>query len=307
MTGRRKGSIPPSGTPFVGTAANIAEPVDIEAGRAKNRVRPHILDEESDMPAHTPAPTAPIWFDLASTDPDRAADFYSSLFGWTVDDPNAEFGGYRNFRHDDAPVAGLGPAMGGPSEVWTVYFRADDLASTVAAVDSAGGTVIAPPMPIGDLGSMAVVADPAGAAFGLWQPGAHTGFSTMGEAGAPYWFDEMSMDYEASKAFYEKVFGWTLVEIGEGTEGGPNRYSQVLIGDEAQAGIMAAAGMLGEGHPSFWQVYITVDDVAATLARVVELGGTVLMPADDTPFGVLGSFKDPLGAAICVASPPAGM
>ena len=260
------------------------------------------------MPAHTPAPTAPIWFDLASSDPDRAAGFYTALFGWTADEPAAEFGGYRNFLRDGEPVAGLGPAMdGSPSEVWTVYFRSDDLASTVAAAESAGGTVFAPQMPIGDLGSMAVLADPAGGAFGLWQPGLHTGFATRGEHGTPYWFDEMSMDYPASKAFYEKVFGWSLVEIGEGTEGGPNQYSQVLIDGEAQAGIMAAAGMLGEDHPSFWQVYIAVDDVAATLDRVTELGGTVLMPADDTPFGVLASFKDPLGAAICIATPPADM
>ncbi|GEE01208.1 hypothetical protein nbrc107696_16540 [Gordonia spumicola] len=260
------------------------------------------------MPAHTPASTAPIWFDLASSDPGRAADFYTTLFGWTADEPSAEFGGYQNFRRDGALVAGLGPAQdGGPADVWTVYFRSDDIPATLEAAEAAGGTVIASAMQIGDLGSMAVLADPAGGAFGLWQPGTHAGFSTMGEPGAPYWFDEMSMDYDASKAFYETTFGWTLTEIGEGTEGGPGQYSQVLIGGEAQAGIMAAAGMLGEGHPSFWQVYITVDDVPTTLDRVVELGGAVLMPADDTPFGVLASFKDPLGSAICIASVPEGM
>ena len=260
------------------------------------------------MPAHTPSHTAPIWFDLASSDPARAAAFYTQLFGWTVDDPVAEFGGYQNFHRNGEVVAGLGPAMEGqPSEVWTVYFRADDVPAALAAAESAGGAVYTPAMPIGDLGAMAVLADPAGAVFGLWQPGTHTGFASMGEPGTPYWFDEMSMDYEASKTFYEKVFGWTLVEIGEGSEGGPGQYSQVLIDGEAQAGIMAAAGMFGDGHPSFWQVYITVDDVAATLDRVVELGGSVLMPADDTPFGVLGSFKDPLGSAICVATPPTSM
>ncbi|EGD53911.1 VOC family protein [Gordonia neofelifaecis] len=265
------------------------------------------------MPSYAATPGAPVWFDLMTSDVDRASDFYGRLFGWTTEDPSPDFGGYRNFVANGSRVAGLMPMPGSetsPTNVWAVYFRSDDAAATSEAVTAAGGTVIVPPMPVGDMGTMAVYIDPAGGAFGVWQPSTHPGFVERGEPGTPYWFDEMSMDYDASAAFYPKVFDWQLEEISN-ADGGPGRYAQVLVdsgaGREGTAGIMDAAGMLGEGHPSFWQAYVTVEDVAATLAQVVELGGEILMPADDTPYGVLASFKDPMGAAICIATPPAGM
>lgn len=270
-------------------------------------------ESETVMPSYSAAPGAPIWFDLMTSDVDRASDFYGTLFGWSIEEPSTDFGGYRNFTAGGSRVAGLMPMSGsdnGPTNVWSVYFRSDDASATTDSVTAAGGSVVVPPMPVGDMGTMAVYLDPAGGAFGVWQPGTHPGFVRRGEPGTPYWFDEMSMDYAASSAFYPRVFDWELEEIGGGSDG-PGRYAQVMVtggdGREGTAGIMDAAGMLGDGHPSFWQVYITVDDVPATLAAVGRLGGEILMPADDTPYGVLASFKDPMGAAICVATPPAGM
>ncbi|NMO00967.1 VOC family protein [Gordonia sp. TBRC 11910] len=266
------------------------------------------------MPDYIAATGAPVWFDLMSSDPARAATFYGDLFGWEATEPAAEFGGYQNFSANGRLVAGLAPPMDptGPADVWSVYFKADDAAAAVETAAAAGATVIVPAMPVGDLGVMAVLADPAGAAYGFWQPGTHAGFTERGTHGTPYWFDEMSMDYPASTAFYQQTLGWRLNEVGTGGDPdsvGPDHYSEVFPAgsEESVAGIMAAAGMFGDGHPSFWQVYITVDDVAATLAKVTELGGEVLMPGEETPWGTLASFKDPMGAAICLGKPPAGM
>lgn len=266
------------------------------------------------MPEYTAPVGAPVWFDLCSSDPARAAAFYCELFGWEVSDASEEFGGYQNFSANGKMVAGLMPPMdpAAPADMWSVYFRVDDAAAAVDAAVAAGATAVAPAMPVGDLGVMAVLLDPAGAAYGLWQPGTHAGFVERGEHGTPYWFDEMSMNYEASTAFYQQSLGWKLTEVGTGGDPdsvGPDRYSEVFPAGSAEsvAGIMSALGMFGEGHPSFWQVYITVDDVAATIAKVAELGGEVLMPGEDTPWGTLASFKDPMGAAICLGHPPAGM
>lgn len=268
------------------------------------------------MPAYHVTSGGPVWFDLTSTDPARAAQFYGTLFGWTVTDPDPEFGGYQNFSANGNLVAGLLPKMDpqAPGDVWTVYFKTDDADAAVAAATDAGGTVIAPPMPVGDLGTMAVLADTAGAVYGLWQAGTHPGFVERGTHGTPYWFDTMSMDYAASTAYYEKALGWVLTEIGSGGDPdsvGPDHYSEVRLrgGDpnETVAGIMGAAGMFGADHPSFWQVYITVDDVDAAVAKTAELGGEVVMPGEVTPWGTLATIKDPMGAVICLAHPPAGM
>ncbi|MGO3326942.1 VOC family protein [Gordonia sp. (in: high G+C Gram-positive bacteria)] len=265
------------------------------------------------MSEYTAVDGAPIWFDLASSDPDRAAAFYSELFGWDVTDSDADFGGYRSFSANGRVVAGLMAAPDeGPRDAWSVYFKTGDAAADVEKAQSVGGSVIMPPMPVGDLGVMAVLTDPAGAAYGLWQAGSHSGFSEHGTHGTPYWFDEMTMDYAGSTDYYTQTLGWGLEEVGTGGDPdsvGPDRYSVVTPSGatEGVAGIMSAAGMFGDGHPSFWQVYITADDVAATIAKVTELGGEVLMPGEETPWGTLASFKDPMGAAICLGHPPAGM
>jgi predicted enzyme related to lactoylglutathione lyase len=80
-----------------------------------------------------------------------------------------------------------------------------------------------------------------------------------------------------------------------------------MFGDMGYAGIMDATKVFPPEVPSFWQFYITVDDVAATTAKVAELGGEIMMPGEDTPFGTLAAAKDPMGAPFCYASPPPGM
>ncbi|MCK5754243.1 MAG: VOC family protein, partial [Mycobacterium sp.] len=54
---------------------------------------------------------APIWFDLMSSDPDKAAEFYGAIFGWEAEAANPDFAGYRNFLKNGKRVAGCGPVM----------------------------------------------------------------------------------------------------------------------------------------------------------------------------------------------------
>lgn len=256
---------------------------------------------------------APIWFDLTSSDPDRAAEFYRAIFGWEAEPPRAEFGGYRNFTRNGRRVAGLSPYMpeaGGPTNVWAVYLRTDDAEATARAVQAAGGSIMVPPMPVGDEGTMLVAVDSAGAVIGFWQPDQHHGFSQRGEHGTPYWFESHSTDYAKSIDFYTRVLGARIEEVGTGGDpdaAGPDAYGQVFTGDLAYMGIMDAAKILPPGAGSFWQPYVTVDDVAATVARVESLGGSVLMGAEVTPYGTLAAVTDPLGAAFSLGHPPAGM
>jgi predicted enzyme related to lactoylglutathione lyase len=255
---------------------------------------------------------APIWFDLMSGDPAAAADFYRAIFGWEVEGPaQPEFGGYQNFLRNGKRVAGLVPAMpGGAANVWSVYLHTEDAAATVGAVEAAGGSVMVPPMAVGDMGSMMVAVDTAGAVIGFWQPGTHAGFTEWGEHGTPYWFECQSKNYEKSVAFYPEVIGARLEEIGTGGDPaaiGPDRYSQVIVGESAYSGIMDSAKLFPAEVPSFWQVYVMVDDVAATVALAGSLGAEILMPGEETPYGTLAAIKDPLGALICLGHPPAGM
>ncbi|MET9326735.1 VOC family protein [Tsukamurella sp. NPDC003166] len=273
------------------------------------------------MTEYTAPVGAPVWIDLSSNDVEKSVDFYRAVFGWEADPPAPEFGGYRNFRVNGAMVAGLMAAQQeGMPDMWSVYLRTDDADASLAAAGSAGGTVVVPVADVGDLGRFGFFIDPAGAAIGVWQPGTHAGFAERGVPGTPYWFDCMSADYAASSAFYRTVFGWDYEEVGTGGDPdaiGPDRYSQVMVAGpdgaaQGVAGIMDAkplfdSGAFGAGMSSFWQVYITVDDVAAAGERITAAGGTVVQPGEVTPWGTLAAARDANGGFFCYATPPAGM
>jgi predicted enzyme related to lactoylglutathione lyase len=230
-----------------------------------------------------------------SSDPAAAIAFYGDVFGWTADEPNPELGGYTNFRKDGETVAGLmqsSPDMGGPPNVWSAYLAVADAAATVAAAEANGGTVMAPTMAVGDLGTMAVIVDPGGAVIGMWQPGEHKG-GVVAETGALCHTELHTRSYDEVIPFYEKTFGWTLDRSNESPE---FRYAVAEYGPGENAGIMddAAVGM-PEG-PSYWAVYFASDDVPKTLEVIREAGGQVVMGPDETPYGVLAVASDPNGA-----------
>ncbi|QNG20281.1 VOC family protein [Rhodococcus triatomae] len=245
---------------------------------------------------------APCWVDLTSSDTDRAAEFYTGLFGWTAaTDPDPQYGGYTMFSLRGEPIAGLGPRQpDNPyAEVWTVYLSvADAEATTTRAVDT-GGQIVAPTMQIGDQGSMAILADSAGAIFGVWEAGGHTGFGLVDEPGAPVWHESYTRDFPRSKVFYSGVFGWSWVTLEDSDR---FRYAQADLDGQPVAGLMDASRILPSGVPSFWQFYVGVDDTDAALRAVTELGGSVLRAPEDTPYGRLAAISDPLGSSLQIVS-----
>lgn len=239
---------------------------------------------------------APIWVDLMSSDTDRSRAFYGELFGWTSEDAGEEFGHYINFFKDGAGLAG-GMAktadMGPMPDVWSVYLASDDAEKTTEAAVAEGGQVLVPAMAVRDLGTMAVVQDAGGAAIGIWQAGTHKGFELMAEPGTPSWFELHTRDYDASVAFYRDVFKWDIHTAGD--EPG-FRYTTFGKDEQARAGIMDATSFLPDGVPAHWSVYFATENADASLAKAVELGGSIVMGAEDTPYGRLATAADPTGA-----------
>ncbi len=173
------------------------------------------------MPVHEGpfAPGTPCWADVMVDDLDRARDFYGSLFGWTFEDLPPEAGGYVMARKDGHVVAGAmakNPDDPGQVSAWTVYLATDDVDDTAKRARAAGGVFFLEPTNVLRVGRIAVGADPAGAAYGLWQAKERTGTDLVDEPGALCWAESMSRDYDASTRFYSDVIGYRLQEIGEG-------------------------------------------------------------------------------------------
>ncbi|MCX5045629.1 VOC family protein [Aldersonia sp. NBC_00410] len=254
------------------------------------------------MPEPTTPIGAPCWIDLISSEPARAAAFYTALFGWTADtggDP--ELGEYTMLRKDEKAIAGLSAQQeGNPyGNVWTVYMSTPDAAASADKAAAAGGTVLLPPVRVPGMGTLAMIGDPAGAVAGLWQAEQHRGFELADEPGTPVWFETMSRNYSAALQFYTEVFGWNCTPLSDTEE---FRYSQARVDDRVVAGVMDTDRVFPDGVPSFWQLYLGVADTDAACERVVALGGQVLRPAEDSPFGRLAHVADPMGATFRITT-----
>jgi predicted enzyme related to lactoylglutathione lyase len=253
----------------------------------------------SEMTSYRPG--TPSWVDHGSPDLDASIEFYGALFDWDVpESENAEqTGGYRQAMKGGKPVSGMMPLMQeGQPPAWTTYISVEDADATAAAVRAAGGTVLAEPMDVMDLGRMAIFADPAGAVFGIWQPGTFVGAGVVNEPGALAWNELNTRDPEAAKAFYGDVFGWDFEDNDMGEMG---TYISIKLGDAPVGGMldMAARGV-PEEVPAHWQVYFAVDDTDAAVDQAKQGGGSVMVEPIDIPAGRFAILIDPHGASFAV-------
>ena len=244
---------------------------------------------------------APTWIDLATSDVERAREFYATVFGWSFEEPGPDYGGYVNASLDGHLVAGLmpkHPEHHGP-DTWTTYLHTADIDATLAEGTKAGGTNCGGVMDIPAKGRMAVVTDPAGGFVGLWEPSGHPGFQLIEEPGAPAYFQLTARDYRGALDFYQRVFGWQLETAADTDD---FRYTTAMFDGVALLGVMDGAALLPEGAPSEWTCFLSAEDVDKTIELVVEHGGSVVRAAEDTPYGRLAAVTDPTGAGFNLTS-----
>jgi uncharacterized protein len=244
------------------------------------------------------APGTPSWVDLGSPDVDASISFYGSLFGWTASEPGPpEAGGYRFFLQDGKMVGGIGPLMmEGQPPAWLNYVTVADADETAGKARDAGGTVFVEPMDVMDVGRFSVLADPTGAALGLWQPRRHTGAELVNEPVSLTWNELETRDPEAAKPFYGALFGWEA----ETTEMGGGEYTTWRLDGQPVGGMADITGRVPDEVPAHWLAYFAVADTDATVARAQELGGDVNVPPMDIPAGRFAVLGDPHGAVFGV-------
>jgi predicted enzyme related to lactoylglutathione lyase len=245
------------------------------------------------------APGTFCWTDLTTTDQDAAKAFYSGLFGWEAEDmPVGEGVHYSMQRLDGKDVAAISPQPqmqrdAGAPPAWNSYVSVESADTTADRAKELGATVHAPPFDVMEAGRMAVIQDPQGAFFMLWQSSRHFGAALVNAPGAPSWNELASPDLDASKAFYSSLFGWDV----EPFEGSPQPYLTIKNGDANNGGIRE----LGPpGTPPHWLVYFAIDDIDEGLAKVQELGGTKLDGPIDIGIAKIGIVQDPQGAVFAL-------
>lgn len=225
----------------------------------------------------------PCWVDAQLPDVEAGKRFYGELFGWDFEEV---YDSTVLARLGGEPVASLArKADGRLPTVWTVFFATPDAEALVRRIREAGGQVVTAPVEVGEgLGTAALVTDPEGAVFGLWQAGEHKGFGRRHEVGTFVWAELYARDTEAANAFYGGLF------------------HDALFGPDAEPdfGRANVADVFPAMMPPHFVVHFRVADCEAVLGTVNRLGGRVQVPPFETSYGTVAVVTDDQGASFAV-------
>jgi len=228
------------------------------------------------------------WVDLATSDVAAARSFYGALFGWTTeDDPGGT--AYTICRLGDDAVCGLVALSAGLPQ-WTSFVSVEDAGVAADRAVALGGSTIVGAFDVADYGRTAVLADPQGALFAVWQPGSRIGAERVNDVGCLCMNELATNDLTAARSFYEKLFGWTTEPIDTGP-GGPEMISVMNRGT-----LNATISVADEDGSPHWRPYFTVESVAATVESVRRLGGSMVFGPFPIPDGSIAIALDPQGA-----------
>jgi uncharacterized protein len=250
-------------------------------------------------------PGAFCWFELATTGQAEAKKFYTSLFGWSSNEfpmgPSELYTIFQRSGNDVGAAYTMKPehqSEGMPPH-WLVYVAVENADSVGSRASELGGKVCAPAFDVMDVGRMAVIADPTGAVFAVWQPKKHKGVGITGENGTVCWADLSTPDPATARRFYHDLFGWNFVEGEKDTSG----YLHIKNHEQFIGGVPPAS-QRDPQVPPHWLIYFQVAGCDASATRAKDQGAQILLqPTDLEDVGRFAVLKDPQGAAFALFQP----
>lgn len=248
----------------------------------------------------TNPPGSFCWIELGTSDQNAAKTFYTSLFGWTVNDhdmgPNGVYTMFQLNGRDVGACYTLMPEQTkqGVPPNWMLYVAVDSADQATTKAGQLGATVLAGPFDVMDVGRMAVMQDPTGAVFSVWQAKRHKGVGVENVDGALCWADLNSKNPFHAERFYTELFGWRL-EPGE-----DGQYLHIKNGDKYIGGVPKDPH-LSAHVPSHWLAYFKVASCDSSIDKAKQLGGRVLFGPQPIPnTGRFAVVSDPQGATFAI-------
>jgi len=247
------------------------------------------------------------WPELATTDQKGAVAFYRRLFDWGLNDqPMGPTETYSMFQMRGKEVGAaytMRPEerQSGAPPHWNSYVTVKSVDDAVKKAQGLGAKVLAPAFDVMDAGRMAILQDPTGAVFQVWEPKQHIGAKIMNEAGALCWTELTTSTTKAAEAFYTQLFGWTPKHSAAGA---PMEYTEFSVAGTPSIGMMPKPAQMPAQVPSFWMPYFQVTSVDTSASKAKELGGKVMVGPNEIPgTGRFAVLTDPQGAAFAVYQP----
>ena len=244
---------------------------------------------------------APCWADLTTPDLKAAEDFYRPLLGWQFQDTGPEHEHYTMCLVSGKPVAALmlPPQAGqGMPSMWNVYLSTSDLDAVHHRIAEAGGKPVMGPHDVPGAGRMAFAFDPAGASFGLWQAGGHSGAQLVDEPGAMCWHELNTPQADLADTFYRALFPYTQEQVGDGADFDYTAWR--LPGSDSP---VCGRHRVDVEQP-YWSVYFAVANADAAASTVQRQGGRLTREPFDSPHGRMVPCTDLAGAPMTLCQLP---
>jgi len=251
------------------------------------------------------APGSFCWLELGTSDQEAAKTFYGSLFGWKPNDfPLGPSEVYTIFQIDGRDAAAgytLNEelkALHVPTH-WMIYIQVDNADESATRAAELGATVTKAPFDVMEAGRMAILADPTGPMFCIWQVKTSTGIGISGVPGSLCWADLSTGDPGRAAEFYSGLFGWQI----EASENDPSGYLHIKNGNDFIGGVQPSSHR-NPNAPPHWLPYFLVDDVKASAEKAKELGGKWMAPPMTMEHvGDMAVIGDPQGAVFAIFKP----
>jgi uncharacterized protein len=256
----------------------------------------------ADFTAHAPGTFS--WPELSTTDQKAGVAFYRGLFGWDLNEqPMGPGDTYSMFQMRGKPVGAaytMRPEekQAGAPPHWNSYVTVANVDESAKKAASLGGKILAPPFDVMDAGRMAVIQDPTGAVFQIWQKKRSIGAEILNEPGALCWTELTTSDTKAAETFYTGLFGWTPKHSAPSAG---MEYTEFSVNGQPGIGMMPKPPQMPANIPSYWMPYFQVENTDASVTKATGLGGKVMVPAQDIPgTGRFAIVTDPQGAMFAV-------
>jgi predicted enzyme related to lactoylglutathione lyase len=239
-----------------------------------------------------------VWVDLITTDPEKAVQFYSTVFGWQATYFSDEK--YIELSRDGRPICSVvlfedEEAQDGDAR-WLVSVSVDDVdEASQRAVDS-GGSLLESPTDLPDRGRYSVVSDSQGAILMLLR-------ATGGDSGDDLivvdewaWAELWTDDPNEAETFYKSLVGYDSLRFPDESGG-----ELILLGSDGKARATIVSLPWDDVEPN-WIPYIPVANVADTLKRIEDAGGATLLKSDDSDGTVAAAalVVDPTGGVFAI-------
>ena len=245
------------------------------------------------------------WIELHTSDQSAAKSFYGSLFGWAPHDspmgPNDYYTEFKLEGREAAAACTLRPderAQGVPP-YWMIFITVASADAAATKAQQLGGKILAPAFDVMDVGRMAVIQDPTGAVFCVWQANKNAGIGIAHVAGALCWADLSTPDPKRASDFYSGLFGWQVTADPKD----PSGYLHIKNGEHFIGGIPPATQRPPKAPP-YWLAYFLVDDVDASASKAKQMGANFYLPPMTMEgVGRMSVIADPQGAVFAIFKP----